>query len=225
MKDKIEILAVMFVDLSGYTALTEIHGPLEAFETADKFQKLAKASLSGNSRIVEIVGDEILFVSPSAEDLLSTIINLKFRALCQPNFLQVKAGLHYGEMMVINDRLYGNTVNLSARITARAQPSEVLSSVIFKDKLPANKQILFDPLGAFHFKNILKKVDLCRLKLSNPTDPSIGRDVANLSIDPVCHMLVNPTKSTFKRRIHGQTVHFCSPECLDIFDKDQFLFN
>ncbi len=219
MEEKVQHLGIMFVDLSGYTALTAIHGPLEAFTVADKFQQMANASLVGNTAIIERVGDEILFTSAFAEDLLSTLFNLRFRTLREPNFLRIKAGMHYGEALRVENRLYGNTINIAARITSKAMESEILCSFDFLANLPKNKQALFNTLGMFNLKNIMHPLEVFRL-VDYPTTKLISeKEEIQFYMDPVCHMLINPSKSLFVSKIGTQKVLFCSAECKELFDE------
>lgn len=53
-----------FVDLAGFTALTEAHGDLDAVELLDRFTGLVRASLSADDELVKSIGDAVMLASP-----------------------------------------------------------------------------------------------------------------------------------------------------------------
>ena len=53
-------IAILIADLSGYTALTEIHGSLSAADLIDKYVDIVNASLIGDSRLQEFLGGWLL---------------------------------------------------------------------------------------------------------------------------------------------------------------------
>ena len=65
-------IAILIADLSGYTALTEMHGSLTAADLIDKYVDIVNASLIGDSKLQERVGDEVMIVARSADELLAT---------------------------------------------------------------------------------------------------------------------------------------------------------
>ena len=67
-----EQVAIMFADLSGYTALTETHGAHVAADLIDKYSELVNKSLAGDSKVYQYTGDEVVIVSSSADHLAAT---------------------------------------------------------------------------------------------------------------------------------------------------------
>ena len=53
-----------FVDLAGFTALTEAHGDLDAADLLGRFIGLARASLSAGDELVKSIGDAVMLASP-----------------------------------------------------------------------------------------------------------------------------------------------------------------
>ena len=58
-------IAILMADLSGYTALTETHGSVSAADLIDKYVRIAKHCLVGDTQLHQRTGDEIMFVSNS----------------------------------------------------------------------------------------------------------------------------------------------------------------
>src|SRR3954469_20704154 len=122
-------ISILIADLSGYTALTETHGSISAADLIDKYVDIVNASLTGNSTTLqERVGDEVMIISTSADDLLATAELLLQTTLEQYNFLQVHGGLHYGKLLKRNNSYFGSALNLTSRIASQANAGTFLCS-------------------------------------------------------------------------------------------------
>src|SRR5215217_506769 len=100
-------LAILIADVSGYTALTEVHGASTAADVIDTYVEMVQASLVGDSRLHESVGDEVMVVSNSPDDLLATAALLLQKAHSEPRFLQLHGALHYGTVLYRNTSYFG----------------------------------------------------------------------------------------------------------------------
>jgi class 3 adenylate cyclase len=56
-----------FIDLAGFTALTEAHGDEDAADLATSFAVLARSALAPGDQLVKTIGDAVLLTSPSAQ--------------------------------------------------------------------------------------------------------------------------------------------------------------
>jgi adenylate cyclase len=120
--------AVVFVDLSGYTRLTEEHGDEVAVRFATTLQREADAAASANDgRLVKLLGDGAMLRFPDAERGLRAALGL-VEVLSRGGGLPAHAGVHTGPVIERDLDLFGRTVNLAARIAGAAGPGEVLAS-------------------------------------------------------------------------------------------------
>ncbi len=71
----------------------------------------------------------------------------------QPIGLDVRAGVHTGEVEVIDDKVGGIAVNIGARVAGRARPSEVLVSQTVRD-LTAGSGLAFEDAGEHELKGV-----------------------------------------------------------------------
>src|SRR5213592_4427145 len=117
-------IAILIADLSGYTALTETHGSLSAADLIDKYVEIVNNSLVGDSYLHERVGDEVMIVSDSPGNLLSTAVVLLNTVLQQYKFLHVHGALHYGKVLKRNNSFFGSALNLTSRIASQAKPGQ-----------------------------------------------------------------------------------------------------
>jgi adenylate cyclase len=120
--------AVVFVDLSGYTRLTEERGDEVAVRLAATLQREAAAAATANGgRLVKLLGDGAMLSFRDAKRGLAAALDL-IRALSVDGSLPAHAGVHAGPVVERDLDLFGRTVNLASRIAEVAGPGEVLVS-------------------------------------------------------------------------------------------------
>jgi len=124
------VCGVGFVDLSGFTALTQMLTPAELSTLLNGFS----------------AGDAVMWVSPTAEQLAQAALDLVEHPLARDVGLQVRAGLGYGDILAINGDYFGNAVNLAARLVGAAAPGHILAAAGVHDQLPDWPMIVLDPL-------------------------------------------------------------------------------
>ena len=204
-------IAIMMADLSGYTALTEIHGGEKAADMVQRYLQLVNQTLVGDSRLHERVGDQVVIVSSSAEQLAYTATFLFERVHEQERFLALHAGLHYGPVVQKDNAYFGSTINTAARIMSAAEKGKMLCSREFLEQLPANHAFVTSSKGLMQFKNLLQPVDLYELHCC----------IKNISktyvIDPVCHMLITAPEKAVQLSRQNDTLYFCSEKCRDMY--------
>jgi adenylate cyclase len=120
--------AVVFVDLSGFTRLTEEHGDEVAVRYASTLQREAEAVAAANDgRLVKLLGDGAMLRFPDANRGVNAALSA-VRALSDGGTLAAHAGVHTGPVIERDLDLFGRTVNLASRIAEAAEPGQVLVS-------------------------------------------------------------------------------------------------
>jgi hypothetical protein len=109
-----------FVDLAGFTALTEAHGDAEAVSLLDEFLALARASLGPDDELVKSIGDAVMLASPAPEAALHSVTALMQGCQERSRFLLPQAGAHHGPAIARHGDYLGAAVNLAARVTGHA---------------------------------------------------------------------------------------------------------
>ena len=105
-----------FVDIAGYTALTDTHGELAAADLVDDFSELIRTSILPFGQLQSLTGDCAFLVFPdpmAAMDALSALFKL---VADRQDFPIVRAGLHHGAALFRGNRHFGSTVNLAHKI-------------------------------------------------------------------------------------------------------------
>lgn len=203
-------------DLSGYTAMTEIHGDGAAVAMITKYVEMGRNSLSGESVLMERTGDQLFFISDKADDLAKTAIELKRKTEKEPNFLGIHCGLHYGPTIEQDGNFYGSVVNVTARIAGSAKDNMILCSKEFVNALSHPDEFRIVPQGINSFKNVLESVEVFELL------PAIEKKIRKVYVDPVCHIRLNGTEAHISLVEDEIEYFFCSEECKKLYQEHEF---
>lgn len=75
-----------FVDLAGFTALTEAQGDDDAADVATRFADIARASLGPGDCLIKTIGDAVFIMSPTATSGIALVERMLMRACSQASF-------------------------------------------------------------------------------------------------------------------------------------------
>ena len=127
-------LSVCFADLVEFTRLGEEIAPEELGSVAGRFEEMASAVVEPPVRLVKMIGDAAMMVSPEPEPMLGAALRLIEAADEEGDeFPFLRAGLAYGTTLSQAGDYYGRAVNLASRITGVARPGSVLVDAATKD--------------------------------------------------------------------------------------------
>ena len=118
--------AVAFADLVGFTALGETVPSEELTGMAGRLSRLAGEVVEPPVRIVKLIGDAVMLVSPRPEAMVDTALRLVEASEAEPELPSLRAGVAYGPAVNRWGDWYGSCVNVASRLTARARPASVL---------------------------------------------------------------------------------------------------
>lgn len=199
-----------FVDLAGFSALTEAHGDDAAARFAIRLAELVERALAGQGRLVKTIGDAAFVVAPTPEYAIRFVSQLWTLAADEPDFPVLRGGLHHGEAVERASDVFGAAVNLAARVAAQARGGQVLVTAVVADAARAAGYSIAS-LGRVTLRNVRDPVDVFALELA--------RDARGL-VDPVCRMRVSPENAAGRLSIDGVEYWFCSFACVRSFAAD-----
>jgi class 3 adenylate cyclase len=150
---------ICFVDLAGFTALTEAHGDHAAADLLDRFTELVGASRRSNDRLVKTIGDAALLTSRDPRSGVELLARLWQALAGEPDFPQARAGLHHGAAVEKRDDIFGAAVNLAARVASQAGGGEVLATSAVA-LAAAELGFSTTSLGLIHLRNIRDSIEL-----------------------------------------------------------------
>ena len=118
-----------FVDLSGFTRFTDLHGDDEAVAVLTQFRCAVRSIASDvGVRVAKWLGDGAMLVAVEGPSLVSAVVELQER-FTDDGLLPVRAGLAWGRVILFEgDDYTGGAVNLASRLCDLAQPFEVLAT-------------------------------------------------------------------------------------------------
>ena len=203
---------IAFVDLAGFTALTDAHGDEAAADLVDVFTGMARAAVAPtDAELVKTVGDAVMLAAPTPDAGLDAVRRLFDIAYERDGLPEPRAGLHHGPVIARGDDYFGATVNLAARVASRAGSGQALVSATILDAA-AGAEIDAVSLGAHVLRNVLDPVDLWAIELCATH--------VDLSVDPVCRMRVSCQAAVGRIRHDGIEHRFCSLACIGAFAAD-----
>ncbi len=153
--------AIAFLDLTGYTALTEEAGDEAAAELAARVADLVEgAAAEHGGRPVKWLGDGVMlhFAAPSGA-LLSALALV--RRVPKAGLPPARLGIHAGAVVFREGDYFGRTVNVAARIADYARPREVLVSEDVR-RAAELEGVSFEEIGEIPLKGIPTPVSLYR---------------------------------------------------------------
>lgn len=197
-----------FVDMAGFTALTEERGDRDAAEMATRFASMTRAVLGPGDRLVKTIGDAVLVVSPTAAAGVALVERLFNEVAGDTRMPALRAGLHHGRAVARDGDVFGAAVNLAARVSAEAYAGEVLGTKPIEEAA-RGAGIPVAELGSVHLKNVRDLVPLYSLALV------LG--VTDTPVDPVCQVPVDRRGAAGCLRHLDQEYWFCSLTCAAAF--------
>jgi len=120
-------MAVGFADLVGFTSLTRELDETQLAALVEAFESTASDIVaSEGARLVKTVGDEVLFVADDVATAAEVALQLSERVPQLDKIPELRVGLACGTVLSRLGDIYGEPVNLAARLTSIARPGSVL---------------------------------------------------------------------------------------------------
>ena len=130
-----------FLDLSGFTRFTDVHGDEEAVRLLTVFRAAVREAASDHAvRVDKWLGDGVMLVSTTQERLLEASVGLMRAGVLAEatGGLPLRGGLAAGPVLLLEgDDYVGSAVNLAARLCSAAGPGELLATASIGESLPA----------------------------------------------------------------------------------------
>lgn len=170
-REKRRLAAILAADIVGYSRLMgrDESGTVRRMKAIREGYIEPTVERHGG-RIVKLTGDGALVEFASAVDALSAAITIQQATADLANSepgddaLVFRIGLHLGDLIVDDDDLYGDGVNVAARLEAQAPAGGILISSNVHDAVDGRLASQFDDVGALELKNIERPVKAYRVK-------------------------------------------------------------
>lgn len=180
--------------------MAEVHGNKAAACAMEKYVSLIEKSLVSRTCLMQRVGDQIMILAESADDLAKSATKLHENSIREPNFLPVHVALHYGPVTALYGNYYGIPLNIATKMAAGAGKGTILSSLDFIAALKHPASFQFTPAGSRYFKAVEKDIEVFELLT----------EVRTLSLTPVSAEPNSEPQAAAKNVFTGKT-------CLEVF--------
>src|SRR5437879_4403743 len=169
------LTAILAADVAGYSRLmgADEEGTLERLK-ALRHELLDPKIAEHRGRIFKTTGDGLLVEFASVVDGVRCAVAVQ-RAMPERNAgvgadsrIELRIGINLGDLIVEGDDLYGDGVNIAARIEALADAGGVFVSNTVHDQVRDRLPFVFEDLGQQQVKNIARPVRTYRVRPENP---------------------------------------------------------
>ena len=127
------VMAVGFADMVGFTMLSQHLRDEELAAVVARFEAVAHDTVVAlGGRVVKMIGDEVMFVVPTATQAASIGLSLAEAYAGDELLSDVRVALAIGPVLVQDGDFYGPVVNLASRLVGVANPGTVLASDEFR---------------------------------------------------------------------------------------------
>jgi adenylate cyclase len=204
-----KLTAVLYADIADYSRLTqndEVGTHQEAMAVLDE---ASIAITNGGGKVLRYAGDAILAEFESAVNATNTAVDIQQTLVVRnadkadADKVQIRIGLNIGDVIQDRGEIYGDGVNLAARLEAASEPGGLCISAAIYDQVKGKIQAEFRDGGRQTFKNITDPVSVYHWhpKATKSSAVSVSGDVSeirpSIAVLPFDNMSGDPEQEYF----------------------------
>jgi TolB-like protein/class 3 adenylate cyclase len=173
------LAAILAADVAGYSRLMGLdeEGTLAALK-AHRREQVDPKIAEHRGRLVKLTGDGMLVEFASAVDALRCAVELQ-RGMAERNAavpadrrIVLRIGINVGDVIIDDNDIYGDGVNVAARLEAIAEPGGICVSRTVHDQIGSRLGVAFADMGDQALKNIAQAVRAFRVEIGGDTAPA-----------------------------------------------------
>jgi adenylate cyclase len=179
-----QLTAILAADVVGYSRLVENDEEGTLTQWKAHWHALIQPKIKEfHGRIVRVVGDGVLVEFASVVDAVRGAVEMQ-RGMALRNAevphdkrIEFRMGINFGELIIDGGDLWGDAVNIAARLEALAEPGGICVSGRVQEDVKGKLDVAFEDAGEQQLKNIARPVRVYRIRtgLGVPTLPVIPR--------------------------------------------------
>ena len=211
------LAAVLAADMVGYSRLMEVdeRGTLARLKT-HRLELIDPAITKNHGRIIKTTGDGMLVEFRSVVDAVMCATEVQRRMagrnadVSPARWIQFRIGINLGDVIVEDDDIFGDGVNVAARLEMLAEPGGICVSAAVRDQVDHRlDDIAFEDLGAKTVKNISRPIHVFRVRFepASKAAPEGAQDAAvvanavakkpSIAVLPLVNMSGDPEQEFF----------------------------
>src|SRR4030095_10393329 len=161
-------LAVLFADISGSTKLYDTLGDTRAKHLIDECIGMMRDVVTHYAgRVIKTIGDEVMCVLPSADSGFLAASDMQVKVAALPAVADVKrairVGFHFGSVIEDASDVFGDTVNLAARMAGLAKSMQIITTRATVEKLSPALRESTPGIGALAVRGKGDDVEVCEV--------------------------------------------------------------
>jgi len=178
--------AILAADVVGYSRLMEVDetGTLARLKTI-RMELIDPAITKCNGRLIKTTGDGLLVEFQSVTEALNCAAEFQRRMarrnqdMTPARLLQYRIGINLGDVIVEGSDIFGDGVNVAARLEALADPGGICISGAVRDQVGDRLELGFEDLGEQAVKNISRPIRMYRVLLGESGGQQVGSATAS----------------------------------------------
>ncbi|BDQ02148.1 adenylate/guanylate cyclase domain-containing protein [Ignavibacterium sp.] len=165
------LASVMFTDMVGYTSLMQ-EDEERAKLLRDRYRKVLEEKVFEHlGKVIHYFGDGALTIFGSVIESVICAKEIQAELLKEPK-VNLRIGIHAGEIVYDDEGVYGDTVNIASRIESLSKGGCVLFSSKVNDELKNHSEFKTKSLGLFELKNVKYPVEIFALQSEDIVVPN-----------------------------------------------------
>jgi adenylate cyclase len=168
---KRRLTAVMIADVVGYSRLMSVDEESTHLRLSDYIKNSIEPKISEHGgRLIRSAGDGLLVEFDSAVDAVYCALEIQHQlaardaGIAADRRLRLRIGINAGDVIADNQDIYGNSVNIAARLEAVAGPGEIYVSRSVRDQSHGHPDLVFEDRGQRKVKSLSQPIRIYRVR-------------------------------------------------------------
>jgi len=232
-----KLRAIFSADVKGYSILMA-DDEVATIQTLKKYRNVMSACIEKHDgRVVDAVGDNLLAEFDSAVDAVQCAVEVqrelkvKNQELSENKKLEFRIGINIGDVIQDGDRIFGEGVNVAARIEGLADAGGICVSRSTYDQIKNKLKLSYDYLGEHEVKNIKEPVRVYKVRLESDLpvpladEPLELPDKPSVAVLPFLNMSGDPSQEYFSDGLTEQIINgLCKVSNLFVIARNSSFF-